>query len=940
MVDINNLNIASIIATNDIRLESGSFAGATQTGAINLSGNLTTTNGQVLLQSDGGITQNIAAAITANDLLVQSTTDADSAVADFNLLGNNLVNRLAANVDVSLAIENRQDLEVASLNYVSNCGTNEAIVGLTVVQNWTAYVNGDLTQTAVVTVTGTSTLAATGDIVLFDPANDFGGVVNANRAADLAAGDLAAQGDFIELADVNTLNVEDAFSDRGVHLLAGDALALSGNISSDQVLLQSNNGASQTVGAEINATQLMVGGDLISEGNGKFVLDANNNVDQLAANLERGTLQLRNSGALTIVSTANHTASNLAIAESMSGIEVNESDIANEELAATFADPNVTLADTIQGTDGNILQRFNPNSDFTTFLDTTDVGLAIHNAGDLTIEALAGVTANETGVMLETSANGIMTVGSTVLVTNPVNRIVAIAGGDLAIVPGGRFQRGVTGLVFDEFVDLILKNPGTDSNTNAQVDANLLNQKLEFLAGTPFEQIFHTTVFWGIAGPEDNTFDLPSLNPLELALLTDLLFDGGNNFESRSFYGPADNAADFNGIADGIDDEVTSQPIGDLFDTGGKVNDSGIPTASFTLNFLRSNSEFRNVQVMFNDAGINIFENADTGLVDLNVATADFQGLARIGATPVIVTERTEFTLPERVEISRPEEVFFFETTVIDEQLPLIQKVSESFVVVVYFESQYEADLFETRFENLSGDNETGEIDFEEVRKLLEQNGLDSLEWNSDNAESVADVNRIREILERAGLDLGEEDEQSWTERYRTWLQQADETSQSPEIPRGVYKIIEVDEGKAVIRGDDVDRRFVPEPTDDKELKDYPFKRTPEPSEEPTPDDGQSMILPNSMLDSNFAEAQLAGIESISDPSPTSTATAAVTTASTLSVLASMVKQRNNARKKTAAKNDNPIESLKETKALNPNQNIFSRAARFLRNAGARLSGK
>ena len=33
-----------------------------------------------------------------------------------------------------------------------------------------------------------------------------------------------------------------------------------------------------------------------------------------------------------------------------------------------------------------------------------------------------------------------------------------------------------------------------------------------------------------------------------------------------------------------------------------------------------------------------------------------------------------------------------------------------------------------------------------------------------------------------------------------------------PDVPRGVYKILEVDNGKIIIQGDDIDRKFVPEP--------------------------------------------------------------------------------------------------------------------------------
>ncbi|MEL7498550.1 MAG: hypothetical protein AAFN77_13135 [Planctomycetota bacterium] len=932
LVDINDLNITSIDAIDDIRLESGSFAGATQTGAINLNGNLTTVNGQVLLQSDGGIEQIATSVITAQDLIVQSTTDADSVVADFNLIGNNQVARLAGAVDVSLVIENRQALEIAEIDYSSSCGTMVSVTGLDVDTNFTAYVNGNLTQTAVVLIDGTTTLAATGNVVLFDGANNFVGEINVNRAADLLAGDLAAGGDFVEIQDVDAMTVNDATANRGIHLRSGDALSLTGNLTADEVLLQSQNGIDQDAAAQINTRQLMLGGDSADEGTGKFVLDSNlNNIGTLAAELVDGTLQLRNNGSLTILALADHTASDLTTTESISGISVTNATVGNRELEGTFENPNTTLIDTIQGDNGNDGDRFNPNADFTNFLNVNDVGLAIRNAGNMASQVGAQVLATDTDIMLKTGANGVLTIGDLVQVSNADNRIVVIAGGDLVIGANGELRRGGTGLVTTEFVDLILKNPGIDSMTNAQVDAALLNQNLEFLAGTPFEQIFHTSVFWGIEGAEDDTFDLASLDSAQLTLLTDLLFDPmSTNFESRSFYG-----APFNGIADGIDDEVTSQPIGNAFDNGLKVNDSGRPTASFTRDFLRTNPEFRNVQVMFNDVGINIFENADSNLTDLNVATADFAGLARIGASPVIVTERVEFQLPERVEITRAENVAFFETAIIEEQVPLVQQVNENFVVVVYFESQYEADLFEARFEKLAGENETGEIDFEQVRELLEKNGLESLEWTSDNAESAADVNRIREILERAGLDLGEEDDDTWTKRYGEWLRQSQEGSNAPEVPRGVFKIIEVDGGKAVIQGDDVDRRFVPEPSNESDLKDYPFD--PEaadkpPVPEPNEPGDQSYRVDEGNSDRVAQWSSMLG-QPTSDASAVHDVAPAATTASTLSVLATLVRRQSKASGSTPA-----IDSLQQEKAQSPSRNIFSRAARFLRRAASKMN--
>ncbi len=63
----------------------------------------------------------------------------------------------------------------------------------------------------------------------------------------------------------------------------------------------------------------------------------------------------------------------------------------------------------------------------------------------------------------------------------------------------------------------------------------------------------------------------------------------------------------------------------------------------------------------------------------------------------------------------------------------------------------------------------------------------------------------------RADLDL--EEDENWVERFKDWLRSKRESNDEvPDVPRGVYKILEVDNGKIIIQGDDIDRKFVPEP--------------------------------------------------------------------------------------------------------------------------------
>ena len=82
-----------------------------------------------------------------------------------------------------------------------------------------------------------------------------------------------------------------------------------------------------------------------------------------------------------------------------------------------------------------------------------------------------------------------------------------------------------------------------------------------------------------------------SLDPTQLSALEDLLFGAGSmsevlnpdRFIRRSIFG-------------NTSETVQSQPIGSLFDNSGTISDAQfVPSASFTLDFLRTNPEFRSV---------------------------------------------------------------------------------------------------------------------------------------------------------------------------------------------------------------------------------------------------------------------------------------------------------------------------------------------------------
>ena len=928
LVDRNALTVGTIAAVDDIYLRSGDNG----TGALRLNGNLTTSlaGGQILLQSDNGITQAATSIITTDQLLIGGD-DADVRTGSVILGSNNSVNQLAASLADSLTFQNNRSLEIANLTYDSTCGTTQVLCGLDIGGNLILDVVGvgsQLTQSASVVVAGIADLSAT-TAIYFDGGdcdadglndNDFVGQVNADSR-------------IVEIVDRNDLITGDINAVEDIFLRSGDngtgSITLNGNLvtaqATGQVLMQSDAGVTQNAGT-ITANQLLLGGNEIDEGSGDFLLVGDNRVNSLAANLRNGTVQLVNNNNLTIAAGLNYATTFGTKTESISGINIGGE---GALLDAVYGDPDGDLSDTSQGADRNGTgalpsRLFNPSERIDTFLNTdgagvvNDIGVAIENTGSLTTMATANVIARQADVYLKTNG-GNVDVNSIVMVAQNENQILTVAGQTLNIGPAGQFVRGTDGLVTEKFNNLTLLNPGTLGSENAIIDTDNRNQLLDFTYASAGEMNFETVVFWGLEGIADDSLKFDGLSQAQLNQLEALLY-GGTGFESRSFYGigTTDGKMPFTGTAIEMA-QILSQPIGNTFDNGGNSLDGGFPIASFTQLFLSSNPEFRNVQFIFNDAQINLFENADAttagGLVDLNVATDDFQGLARVGRPRPPVAERPDVQIPERVEISTVTEPEFFQSVVVDQQPLFVQTVQENFVVVVYFESQFEADQFEAEFEKL-GANEDGdelnEKDFEAVKKeILDVLGLDSFQWNLSDKDGGLDVNQLRELLLRAGLDLDDDDESQWLERYQEWLKSESADGLPPELPRGIYKIIEVDNGNAVIQGDDIDRRFVPEPDNESDFEDYPFEDTNQPQIRPQPD----AELPGDDV-STFDGGAASG----------TTRYAGMSTAATALLAIACRKQSN-----PAPTIDEELESLTQQKSDIGARNIFSRASRFRR---------
>ena len=867
IVDSNGLTAGNISAVNNIFLRSGNGG----TGALTLEGNLTTTavNGQVLLQSDSGVTQNeVTSVITTDQLLLGSEGEADRRGGDFVLDGINEVNRLAARLDASLEFVNNRNLDIGDLTYSSSCDTVEAICGVEVGGNLdialVGLVDSDLTQSAAVIVAGTTELSTGDGTICLTGGDCSGDGINDNDFV----GPVTATGSTVEIVDSNdlTVGVGNITAVNDIFLRSGDgatgALTLQGNLrttaADGQVLLQSDSGVTQAAASVITSRDLLVGSSDeltgVDRGSGAFLLTGNNVVQRVAGNLAGGSFQLVNTNANT---NANLTIDAITYSSDCGTEEMFSELVAQGDSAL---DTRITLdtgqlSQTIQadpaapGDAPRELSRFNENfEEYLTGLGRTadgaasDIGIAISNSGSLTTNV--DVTAVSGDVLLQTQSGGDITVNSTVEVSATENHILVVAGDELTL--NGALERGTEGRVFnvsnrnpnfDPDNRVLILDPGPLGQDNALVNTTTFTQDVEFIFGEVGESNFDTAVFFGITEESFlnaglNFANLPEIFEDSLTAddrvdtvgadtLRSLLFDAGDqNFQSRSFF--------FDPSVGGVTETVTSQPFGVATLSAG-MSEPGNPEASFTREFLTDNPEFRNVMFVFNDPGINIFQNAsvDTngdgtpdGLEDLNVAVEDFVGLARVGTLPVFTVNSIVFDVQVRVEAAPEVEPEFVQTVLFQQETTFVQEAQEKFFVVVYFSSQQEADKLQGLF-----DEDELDYDSQELQKLLNE----FIDFKIEQDDNVADANSIRKLLENAELDLDLEDQddlEQWENEFQQWLKNNSGGDDAPDVPRGLFKIIEVENGKASVQGDDVDRQTVPrsEPQDD-DIEEYEFDR-------------------------------------------------------------------------------------------------------------------
>lgn len=253
-------------------------------GNIVLTGTTTAIGNQVLAITDGSIGG--AGQVSAADVDLQAGTGINANLAAENIRvtttsGGVQLSNTAISPQTTLDLTTCGDAEVHNTGALSLVGTVDGDLTVMVTA-------GDLTDSGPLSVSGTSSLLAAGDVILDHTSNDFGGAV-------------AVSGQAVELIDANSLTLGqiDAVT---VQVTASGSITLGTGAgedleATDCVQLHADSGGVvQQAGSTILTDRLAL------TGTGPFTLEQANDVNVLAVNID-GSIHFADSNAL-IVGTA------------------------------------------------------------------------------------------------------------------------------------------------------------------------------------------------------------------------------------------------------------------------------------------------------------------------------------------------------------------------------------------------------------------------------------------------------------------------------------------------------------------------------------------------------------------------------------------------------------------------------------------------------------
>ena len=383
-------------------------------------------------------------AITAGDVVLRGT-------GDFDLSGANSIDRLAADIDGNLILNNEIDIEIADLTL---CSVN--VVGLGVTGDLDVTLSDDtISQSADVMVVGHSTFTlGTGNADLASMTNDFGSV------------EVTSSGT-VQLGDANDLAITSSSGSLATFEVGG-SISVDGDVTATTAAsFTAQNGLTQTAGVVDTPTVAFAG-------MGDFSLTSLNDIGNgapgnLGINITDGSLVLNNdhalhfvlsalvgagtySGDVAITTTNDHITQDAATPVIIGGTAT--FDVGTGDVCLEHGDGN---ADTVNDNDLNIVNILNAttaeivDSNHVTINDAnlTDRGIFESEFGDLNLTGtiispnglilLAGVSINQTSGTISTpevlmDANGDANLGQINSIGNGAPGVVAgEAGGDFIV---------------------------------------------------------------------------------------------------------------------------------------------------------------------------------------------------------------------------------------------------------------------------------------------------------------------------------------------------------------------------------------------------------------------------------------------------------------------------------------------------------------------------
>ncbi len=774
VIDINDLQIFSVIANQQIRLQAGSELA----GTLTIAGDLTTVSpiGTVLLQFSDGLQQAESSVVSTVNLMLGSANDIQQGTGNALLNGDNRVENIAAELSGRLEFTNRRDLNIAPLIYVSSCQPfHETLTGIDVLSVQLAVTagylsNGDLTD-------------AENSITVIATAADFnveGNIVLGDGEAKLQFTDHSIEDLLVQNSTENVVRI--AATGNGANVDGSDiSHAQNATLFVDSSIVLSDVNVAKALFIDtIEATPANgSAGDILQS---QIDEDTNSTIRaQDAAFFSASSVQLTQTwfDRLAVDANQNH-------ARLIQPFQLNAnigSTFTGSIDANVFAavDPDPFLLNGNQPLDGvfDVEEAFLNDGFFAgnnDFVNALRIGAVVVNGKEIELVSFDELSLEP--VQLADSSNpfaaittfgdayietksGDLQVSANIDVTSRLSNITVIASENVSLAESVELRRiaehhvvGVVNTIQSFFLTdhFVLQNPRSViavpgdpafSDLNAQLDSAVGFQPIELFLGNPGEQSFNILIGWFVEGVTASEaisapFQMSLLQEMGQASSEFLLSDFGN-------FGQAISA-------------IALQLDSVLADSDLAIEVSN--TSQFQQSFFADESFLLSQVFVTNDARINLF--AHGGSTDLNFSQEVLPTRTVVQNPTPIVVDKPLIEIPS-TPAAAPQPIFNFVNLIQEPESPpvTISQQPESFFLIRY----------------------TADDDgvFEE-----------SFKWTDPNDDPDA----IRAAIERAVLnnddlywpDTEDEKQGNWTNKIK----------EEQRVKPGLYYIFEVQEGERV----------------------------------------------------------------------------------------------------------------------------------------------